>query len=437
MHVRLIGTAVELTVPIGTSVLGRGNDCVLRVNDPRLSRHHARFQFDGENLSIEDAGSTNGVLVNGDRIQKPTGLKNGDEVVCGPCLFSVQSDATFRSSPSELMPQPESTPGRSTDTMEPIAGGPTPSQESDISKGRRLNASIAAAVGHSVETGSSKRLNPHEAAGGTTSALAANRVRRMLERQPVATATAPDHDTDHLTATEAQPEQAEQAEQAGKPCKDRTTGLIPDDYKQIEKIALQAEYTDQSISSKASAWRRGLAAALDCLQLLLAMALASLPLLIIGYVLGLERAGAIIDSGLPRLVEHPPQPAKAYDIVASLFASGGLHCAWTLIAQLYQRDDQQPFLSLFSCAAAALLAALLVLMLGLFSATVLRGGPLWHRWLGIEIVEHQSGYYLTWRRALARWVLFVLLIPASPIGLFLPRGLHDLCCGCRVRHRRR
>ena len=153
MHVRLIGAAVELTVPIGTSVLGRGNDCALRVNDPRLSRHHARFHFDGENLSIEDAGSTNGVLVNGDRIQKPTGLKNGDEVVCGPCLFSVQSDATFRSSPSELLPQPESAPGRSTDTMEPIAGGPESSAGSEASKGRRLNASIAAAVSHSSETG--------------------------------------------------------------------------------------------------------------------------------------------------------------------------------------------------------------------------------------------------------------------------------------------
>ncbi len=421
-----------MTVPIGTSVLGRGNDCALRVNDPRLSRHHARLHFDGENLSIEDAGSTNGVLVNGDRINKPTGLKNGDEVVCGPCLFSVQSDATFRSSPSELLPQPESSPGRTTDTMEPIGGGPESGAGSELSKGRRLNASIAAAVSHSSETGSSKRLNPHEAAGGTTSALAAHRVRKMLDHQ--ADGDVPDHHRDPIGAGQ---EQADRPDNGQRQRKDRTTGLIPDDFKQIERIALQAEYTDQSVSSKAAAWRRGAAGVLDCLQLLLAMALVCLPVLVTGYVLGLVRAGAIIDSTLPRLVDHPVQPARAYDIVASLFASGGLERAGTLITLLYQRDDQLPFLSLFSCAAAALLAALLVALFGLVSATVLRGGPLWHRWLRIEIVEHQSGYYPTWGRALARWALFAVLAPLSPFGLLFPRGLHDLCCGCRVRHRRR
>jgi hypothetical protein len=176
---------------------------------------------------------------------------------------------------------------------------------------------------------------------------------------------------------------------------------------------------------------------LDSLHIMLAMSLACLPLLALGYVLGLERAGAIIDSSLPHLVDHPPQPAKAWDIVASLFASGGLPRAWILVAQLYQRDDQHPFLILFSCAAAAFLAALLVILFGLVAATVLRGGPRWHRWLGIEIVDHQSGYYPTWGRALARWALFALFLPLSPIGLFFSRGLHDRCSGCRVRHRRR
>ena len=64
MHVRLIGLPSDLQVPLGTSVLGRGGDCSLHVDDPRLSRHHARFHFDGDSLAVEDAGSTNGVLVN-------------------------------------------------------------------------------------------------------------------------------------------------------------------------------------------------------------------------------------------------------------------------------------------------------------------------------------------------------------------------------------
>lgn len=419
MHVRLVGTPSELNVPIGVSALGRGSDCALRVDDPRLSRHHAHIHFDGDSLAIEDAGSTNGVLVNGDRIKGLTGLKNGDELVCGPCLFTVTIDATIRSSPSELLPQPESNPGRSTETMEPIDGGP------ELSSGRKINPIIAAALTSKTETGSSHRLNPHEISSGTTSALAAHRVRKTVVS-----------DDDSIESNPQTPPVNEAAAPANTR-KDRTTGLVPADLKRDDQVALQAEYTDKSSISKAAVWRRALAGFMDSVQTLLLMTISAAPLLILGYVLGVSRAGAIIDGGLPRLVEHPHQPALLMEIAASLFAHGGLERASSLVIQLYHRDDQHSFLSLFACASAALLAALLVIVLNLVSATVLRGGPLWHRRLGIEIVEHQTGYFPTWGRALTRWLLFGLFILAVPVGLLVSRGLHDICSGCRVRHRRR
>ena len=420
MHVRLIGLPSDLQVPLGTSVLGRGGDCSLHVDDPRLSRHHARFHFDGDSLAVEDAGSTNGVLVNGDRIAGLTGLKNGDDLVCGPCRFSISMDETIRSSPSELLPQPETVPGRSTETMEPIEGGP------DYSAGRRLNPIIAAAVSNGSETGSSNRLHPHEISECTTSALAARRVRKTVVSG-----------SDAIEPNSAASPESPEAQPSPAPRKDRTTGLVPADYKQDDQIALQAEYTDKSSNSRPAIWRRGLAGLLDSLQTAVVMTIVSAPLLLLGYVMGLKRAGAIMDGGLPHLVDHPLQPAHPVEIATSLLSLSGIDRASALVAQLYHRDDQQAFLSFFSCSTAAVLAAMLVVVLGLVSSTVLHGGPFWHRFLGIEIVEHQTGYFPTWMRSLARWLLFALLIVASPIGLLLSRGLHDRFSGCRVRSRRR
>jgi hypothetical protein len=54
-------------------VVGRGAEADLRVNDPGVSRRHIEIRVtadaDGPRVSVHDLGSTNGVLVNGKRIQ--------------------------------------------------------------------------------------------------------------------------------------------------------------------------------------------------------------------------------------------------------------------------------------------------------------------------------------------------------------------------------
>lgn len=54
-------------------VVGRGNDADLRVNDPGVSRRHIEFRVTedgtGPRVSVHDLGSTNGVLVNGKRVE--------------------------------------------------------------------------------------------------------------------------------------------------------------------------------------------------------------------------------------------------------------------------------------------------------------------------------------------------------------------------------
>ena len=54
-------------------VIGRGNDADLRVNDPGVSRRHLEIRVtqdeSGPRVSVHDLGSTNGVLVNGKRVE--------------------------------------------------------------------------------------------------------------------------------------------------------------------------------------------------------------------------------------------------------------------------------------------------------------------------------------------------------------------------------
>jgi hypothetical protein len=67
-------------------VVGRGNDADLRVNDPGVSRRHAEFRVtedaQGPRVSVHDLGSTNGVLVNGRKVEDAT-LADGAEIRIG------------------------------------------------------------------------------------------------------------------------------------------------------------------------------------------------------------------------------------------------------------------------------------------------------------------------------------------------------------------
>jgi pSer/pThr/pTyr-binding forkhead associated (FHA) protein len=58
-----------------------GNDIV--INDPEMSRRHARVFIQGQNFAIEDLGSTNGTYVNGQRLMGPYILRPGEVVTFG------------------------------------------------------------------------------------------------------------------------------------------------------------------------------------------------------------------------------------------------------------------------------------------------------------------------------------------------------------------
>jgi hypothetical protein len=73
----------ELDLPQGGTIIGRSLDCHLTLEDPLVSRRHARIVVDEAGARIEDMGSRNGVRVNGAVIRDPVALRNGDRVRIG------------------------------------------------------------------------------------------------------------------------------------------------------------------------------------------------------------------------------------------------------------------------------------------------------------------------------------------------------------------
>ena len=74
-------------------VIGRGSDADLRINDPGISRRHAMLNVaeDGT-LSISDLGSTNGIVVNGQRVREAA-LAIGSRIEIGSTRMSITSTA--------------------------------------------------------------------------------------------------------------------------------------------------------------------------------------------------------------------------------------------------------------------------------------------------------------------------------------------------------
>lgn len=68
-------------------LIGREQDCQLRPNSEMVSRHHCVFSIDDFSVRLRDLGSTNGTLVNGERIRKETVLADGDRILIGNLDF--------------------------------------------------------------------------------------------------------------------------------------------------------------------------------------------------------------------------------------------------------------------------------------------------------------------------------------------------------------
>ncbi|MDY6872612.1 MAG: FHA domain-containing protein [Chloroflexota bacterium] len=114
-------------------LLGRDLANEIAISDPEVSRRHARFLLQEENVIIEDLGSTNGTFLNGQRISSPQQLRAGDVITFGENIVVVfnksdyDPDATVVSTGMDRTVQPEapkSSPPQAAPTPQPYRPAP-------------------------------------------------------------------------------------------------------------------------------------------------------------------------------------------------------------------------------------------------------------------------------------------------------------------------
>jgi pSer/pThr/pTyr-binding forkhead associated (FHA) protein len=88
IYLEYLGYSVD--VPDGETVVGRDVSCGLRFNDASVSRRHMQFVRLGNDVFVEDIGSTNGTLINGKILIGRPKLKDGDEVELGGYVLRLR-----------------------------------------------------------------------------------------------------------------------------------------------------------------------------------------------------------------------------------------------------------------------------------------------------------------------------------------------------------
>lgn len=113
-----------VALPRGEVYVGRNVESFLRIDDPAVSRFHARLRV-GDVVQVEDLASTNGTLVNGQPLSGATELNDGDEITIGSRSFRVRlirRDAGYSpDEPTEVMQVPQARPP--VRTMQGLATG--------------------------------------------------------------------------------------------------------------------------------------------------------------------------------------------------------------------------------------------------------------------------------------------------------------------------
>ena len=83
---------VDKVINLGSDplLIGRAAECQVQTQDAMVSRRHARIIWDG-NYWIEDLGSSNGVYVGNEKVQRAP-VRPGDTVTCGSLVLRLMPD---------------------------------------------------------------------------------------------------------------------------------------------------------------------------------------------------------------------------------------------------------------------------------------------------------------------------------------------------------
>lgn len=93
------GTRRDFPIKSQRVIVGRQNDCDLRIPLSSVSRQHFEVRLNGSSLLLRDLGSSNGTYHNDKRVEEAS-LMPGDRIMVGPVVFTVVIDGH----PEEIKP---------------------------------------------------------------------------------------------------------------------------------------------------------------------------------------------------------------------------------------------------------------------------------------------------------------------------------------------
>src|SRR5947209_12099766 len=82
--------------------IGREDGNTVRLPERNISRRHARLVRDDGFFVIEDLGSSNGVRINGDRIDAPRRIQEGDLIQIGDYDLGLEGKVDPVSAPPQM-----------------------------------------------------------------------------------------------------------------------------------------------------------------------------------------------------------------------------------------------------------------------------------------------------------------------------------------------
>lgn len=132
----------EILMDRAMVIVGRHPSCDARLDSPRISRRHCCMSPDQGQLWVRDLGSTNGIRINGQRVDAGW-LKHGDELSIAHMRFRF-----------ELDPAPPGTNGHSTNgssqNLANGAGPPVPISAAETVPGGSKPQEIASPLAEAI-----------------------------------------------------------------------------------------------------------------------------------------------------------------------------------------------------------------------------------------------------------------------------------------------
>ena len=99
VHIYPTGPSMGRRYPLGVKdiLVGRGDDCDIRIQDNSVSRKHVKVEPTAEGYSVSDLGSTNGTFVNDKQLDGSVALHDGDYLRVGNCLYRYLTGGNIES----------------------------------------------------------------------------------------------------------------------------------------------------------------------------------------------------------------------------------------------------------------------------------------------------------------------------------------------------